>query len=120
MKQKLLIKITDNGDWRWVHLCHVDSKVYQKFKNLPGNESQSIGSHISNWFFQDFGIKLSMVYQKDLFQMKSILNAWYRQEYPELYLKNCPGDTRRIAGIVGIWVTQHMNYEIEKQQEGIK
>lgn len=120
MKQKLLIKIIKDDDWKWVHLCHIDSKVYQKFRAIPENESLSIGSHISRWMLQDFGVKLSMSYQRDILQVKAILRAWYRREYPELYLKNCPGDGRRITSLMSIWLTQHMEYEIEKYKEGLK
>lgn len=118
MKQKLLIKVIDNQDWKWIHLCYIDSLVYKKFKSISGYESLTIGSHISRWMLQDFGVKISMGYKNDVRMLKNVLNTWYHREYPEIYLKSCPGDKLRIANIVGIWITQHMQFEIEKLKGG--
>lgn len=116
MKQKLLIKVIDGDEWKWVHLCHIDSRMYQKFKAIPEYEGLSIGSHISAWLLQDFGVKMPMAYRREILQLKNLLETWYRREYPELYLKYCPGDKQRISSLVSLWLTQHMQYELEKRK----
>ena len=118
MKQKLLIKVIDGDNWTWVHLCHIDDKLYKKFREIPGNEELTIGYHVSRWMLQDFSVNTSMSSKKDVWVMKNILNTWYHREYPELYLKKCPGDKQRISNLTGIWLTQHMQYEIEKYKGG--
>ncbi len=116
MKQKLLVKILDEDEWKWVHLCYIDSKVYHKFRELPGYKDFTIGSHISRWMLADLHVKLSMVHKNHLRTVKAVIKSWYRRAYPELYIKQCPGNKQRIANLVGIWITQHMKYEIENMK----
>ena len=103
----------DGDEWRWVHLCHIDRKIYQEFKSLFPKESFVLSTFITIWVKQDFEVNMSMVYKKNVLQLRNLVLTWYRHEYPELYLKNCPGDTRRISNLTSIWLTQHMQYEIE-------
>lgn len=119
IRQKLLIKVLVDTELKWIHLCYIDHQLYRKFKSISGYESQTIGSHITRWLLQDFGVKLQMSTKMDVMMLRNILQTWYRHEYPEIYLK-CPGDKQRISNLIGIWLTQHMQYEIELYKGGKK
>ena len=116
-KQKLLIKVVDRDEWKWVHLCHIDRKLFSQFKQLYPEDTFVLSTFITLWVKEDFQVNMSMVYKKNVLQLRSLIETWYRREYPELYVKNCPGDSRRISSLTSIWLTQHMQYEIEKRQK---
>lgn len=117
-KQKLLIKVIDEGDWKWVHFCHIDKNLFKQFKELYPEDSFVLSTFITTWIREDFQVTMSMVYKKNVLQLRNLIETWYRKEYPELYLKNCPGDKRRITSLISVWMTQHMQYEIERRRKG--
>lgn len=111
--RKILLKVLTPQGVQWVHFCHLDTKLYERFcESLLEGDSSLLAAHVSRWVKEDFSTTLSMGHKADIESLKRILSAWYSREYPELYLKNCPG-SNRISGLVSLWVTQHIQYDLE-------
>lgn len=113
---KLLLKIQDVTktpiEFRWVHLCYVDTEVYEEFcETLEPYENydDEFNGILSRWCAEEFGINLKMNTQEDLNALKELIKNLYRERYPEVY-RDSKTDRQ---GWIRIWVTQKMRKEIE-------
>lgn len=118
--RKILLKVLTPQGIKWVHLCHLDTKLYEQFcESLLEGNSTLLPTHISRWVKEDFSTTLAMSHKADIESLKRILTAWYSREYPELYLKSCPG-ANRISGLMNVWMTQHIQYDLENYNKGVE
>lgn len=109
---KLLLKVKDPTDdaleYKWVHLCYVDTEIYEKFTRILGSEEQ-LNRILSFWCKEDFDIELDMATTEDLNILKESIKEYYRTKYPEIYRYS---KTDR-QGWTRIWVTNKMRKVVE-------
>lgn len=110
---KLLLKVNAENKGviqpKWVHLCYVDTEVFEKFTELFGSREE-LNKYISTWFEKDFNKTLNMSSYEDLRALKDTLKSYYKDKYPELYR----GSETDRQGWTRIWVTEKMKKEIEE------
>lgn len=110
---KLLIKLLDNsGNYKWVHLCYVDSNIYADFLKLSRSK-HSLNRLVSEWYRSEFKLRYSLKTLEDLNTLKQTIKEKYSKLYPGIYRES---DTDR-QGWLRIWITNNMREEIEKAHE---
>lgn len=113
---KILVKVAQDNEWKWIHFCYVYADLYEAFFKATKCEKSEFGSFLSMWARGDFEAKMSMSSYEDIQRLRVLINQKYRQEYAELYTLN-PEENPRIQGWVRMWVSQHMRIEIAARME---
>ena len=106
---KLLLKIQDEVDVRWVHFCYVETEVYKKFIDIVGSE-EKLNTLLSIWCKSDFQVDMSMVTSEDLQTLRDLIKDRYKTIYPELYRDS---STDR-QGWTRVWVTEKMRKVVQE------
>ena len=104
---KLLIKIFDGSSAKWVHLCYVDSDLFQKFVEKA---EATLNVYIQAWTKLDFNEALYIGSIKDLEKLRLLGAEYAKKTYPDLF-KESRTDRQ---GWVRVWITSHMRKELEQ------
>lgn len=107
---KLLLKISnpeDNGE-KWVHLCYVDTDIYEEFIKSQSSDT-SLNDILSSWCKEDFGVTLPLQTTEALATFRMLVKNHYRTTYPDVFRDS---ETDR-QGWTRIWVTNKMKEAVE-------
>jgi hypothetical protein len=116
--RKILVKVNRDGDWKWVHFCHVYDNLYEKFFEVTGCEKSEFTTFLASWAQGDFGLKLKMTYFEDIVKLREVVRKHYESSYEELYTLN-QEENPDIKGWLRHWVSQHMRIEIAARVEDV-
>ena len=115
-RKKLVLLCTDqHNERRWIHFCYVPSDVYDSyFMKLDAGKMETIRKRLRLWAKQDFGVDVKLNTLDDLRSFRKFILNMYKSEYSELFPKG--GFTFSTQGWVTLWVTRHMEMEIETNE----
>lgn len=110
---KVLLKIENDTGYKWVHLCYVDTKIYEEFKKFCSGD---LNKSLSDWCREDFNTELQVKSSEDLQRLKDLLKEYYQKIYPELY-RDSRTDRQ---GWIRVWVTDKMRKAVQNIGEESK
>lgn len=107
---KVLIKLLneDKNLAEWVHVCYVDSDLYNKFIEHFDLTSSDLNEIMARWIKENFNIDMVLSRKADLEAFKGILKDHYKNVYPELFTEN---NIDR-QGWMRVYVTQKMKEDL--------
>ncbi len=108
--KKVLVKVIRDGDIKWVHFSAIPSRLYKRFFTNTGTEPADLNEYLSKWCKEDFDTNLKMYKYDDIYHLKKAINERFQAEYAELYGS---AEMPEIRGWVRMWLSQHMELELE-------
>ena len=118
---KLLLKICSSSGQisdipdKWVHLCYIDSDLYDKFLKASTNSDMSLNEILSKWCQEDLHTENPVITQEQLNELKQGVRDMYKSIYPELYRET---DVDR-QGWMRTWITKKMKETIDNGEKCI-
>ena len=113
MHTKILVKVKDGDNLKWIHLCYVDTDLWQEF--LQDNTSEGFNQTLSEWCYEDFNMQIPMATIEDINTLKKLIRIRYKRLYPEVFLEN---QTDR-QGWIRVWFTQKVKGAINDRKQCI-
>lgn len=111
---KVLIKIRDQAsrEYKWIHLGYIPKLLHEQYFREGYRTAEYLKYKIIQWAKEDFGVNVKLHTIEQVLEFKQfILNA-YKQEYQDLFPKD--GISFSKAGWFVLWLTKHMEMELEE------
>lgn len=110
---KLVIKVLNERTDRlvWEHFCYAPRDLYLTFLSAKSIERFEMADYIARWAKDDFNIDLAMTTFKDITILRELILDKYSSVYPHLLRKS----TTDHQGWVRVWVSTHMEKELQKR-----
>lgn len=108
---KFMLKIRKKTENEWVHFCYVPFSTREAFYAKVSVKGWLNNEWVRHWAKNDFGLK-TIDTVNGLVELKQAIKDWASEKYPEIYEKNYDGALDK-QGWIRVWVTQHMEEEIE-------
>lgn len=118
--RKVLVKVIHNNHLEWGHFCYVPMPIWMEFAEATGTTGELMGSWLSKWAQEEFGVKLKMARFEDLEKLRKAIVVSYQDKYYEL-LSPTLGKARithKEENIVKNWTSLHMKVEAKKYEKG--
>ena len=113
--KKVLVKVLREGEIKWTHFSAIPAELYERFFTDAGIEAADLNDYLSKWYFNDFNKILKMYKYSDIIKLKADINRKFETKYSELYgYAGMP----EIRGWVRMWLSQHMELELEMLRYG--
>ncbi len=106
-----MLKVYDEDEdkVKWSHVCYIGSVLYNTFLEKMDASKEEFADYIADWFYQDFGLRLTMSTKRDLNILKATIKERYRTIFPTIY-NNTKIDSQ---GWVRVWLSQKMEEELK-------
>lgn len=111
MHTKILVKVKDLNSLKWIHLCYIDSDLWQEF--LQDSTSEGLNQLLADWCQEDFKVQLPMATAADIATLKELIRSHYEKQYPEIFLES---KTDR-QGWIRVWFTQKVKGAINVRKQ---
>ncbi len=108
---KVMIKLTNEGNEAWTHLCYVDKSLYAKYaaERKKKYHELMLNSALEIWAEHTLKKSIKVLTTEDLAELKALVKTYYKKKYPELFVSSV---TDR-QGWMRVWVTEMMEEEIK-------
>lgn len=108
---KVMIKLTNEGNEAWTHLCYVDKNLYVKYaaERKKKYHELMLNDALESWAKQTLKKSVVLLTTEDLAELKALVKTHYKKKYPELFINS--GTDRQ--GWMRVWVTEMMEEELK-------
>ena len=110
---KLMIKVIEGNEPKWVHFCYLPPDIYNKLCDLAAKDGVNQNERVERWAEDDFGITATIVSPEGVKTLKTVIKSGYKNKYPEMLTKYSERPEQDRLGLVRCWMCEHIEKEVE-------
>lgn len=112
---KVLREEYPDRDPEWMHVCYINSEIYDAFFDATCIERVDFSDFLTKWCKDDFNLDLTFTKANDIRILKELVVDRYQSIYPHVHYNKAVDR----HGWMRVWVSEHMGKELKKHAKPV-
>ena len=109
---KIILSVIHRDEIEDILFCTIPDAIYKEFDAIFHLEPLDINAFFAVWSKEDFMTNIAMDRLSHITQLKKMILAKYKREYPELYTFEEQGLMFDTDFWLKLWIARHMKLEV--------